>query len=241
MAAACALLLVGVESQRTYAQAPGCALDPKEFAALQNLNQESPDAVREELAIRKTLLTKVLDCLDAEVGAERAELNRTSVSDPRMGAARNNLIVGLEDAARYYQTERERVTNAGLRAAKDVAAAIRDWRANTFLPQQARVHTFISWTRNAEFLAVASRRLEELERSVQLLALIDRDDIQSLFADAEGNFHAAEDFHARAQRELVNGLDPSSSMKLSLEALSRAYASFIELSKLINTLLPRGK
>lgn len=187
------------------------------------------------------LLRAVLDCLDNEIGDQRIELDRAAVSDPSMHAVHNNLILALEDASRYYDEQRERVSDAGLHTAKDIAANIREWRTNTFLPQQARIRAFISWTHNTEFLAIASRRLEEFKRSVQLLTLVDHSDIRSLFTEADEGFRAAQDFQNRAQSTLINGLDPSAPIKLSLEALSRTYSSFIKLSDFINALLPRGK
>ncbi|MBI2888314.1 MAG: hypothetical protein HYY10_00130 [Candidatus Liptonbacteria bacterium] len=223
------------------AQTPVCVLNPQSFASLQKSGQESPDSIREELNTRKTLLRAVLDCLDKEVRDQRTELDRTPLSDQSMHAVRNNLMLALEDAARYYAEQRERVSDAGLHAAKDIAASIREWRTNTFLPQQARIGTFISWTHNTEFLTIASRRLEEFKRSVQLLALVERSDIQSLFTEAGEGFRVAQDFQDRAQNALINGLDPATPTKLSLEALSRTYNSFIELSNLINALLPQGR
>ncbi len=221
------------------AQTPACALSPQSFAALQKPNQESPDSIREELKTRKVLLRAVLDCLDNEVRDQRMELDRAPVSNQSMHAARNNRMLALEDAARYYAAQRERVSDTGLHAAKGIATGIREWRTNTFLPQQARIRAFISWTHNTEFLAIASRRLEELKRSVQLLTLVERSDIQSLFTKADERFRAAQDFQDRAQNALINGLDPSTPTKLSLEALSHTYNSFIELSSLINALLPQ--
>jgi hypothetical protein len=218
--------------------APVCTLTPQAFAPLQKSRRESPDAVREELETRKALLLSTLDCLDEEVKGQRTELVRTRTTSPRMQSVRNNLLLALEEAARYYSSWRESIRDAGLRAAKDAAANIREWRTNTFLPQHARIRAFISWARNEEFLTTASKRLEELERGVQVLALVDHAETKSLYERAEGNFRAAQDFHSRAEHALVSGLDPSPSLKLSLEALAATYTSFIELSNTINALLP---
>lgn len=224
------------------AESLSCAFDPQTFAALQTIKQEGAGAIQAELKIRKKLLAAVLECLREEIRAERADLNRTNVEETGMRAVQNHLVAALEEAMRYYDTNLENVPNVGLYASKEMAANLREWRNNTFSPQQTRIRAFKSWVSNEEFIATAVRRLEELGRSVQILKIVDRSkDIQSLLDNATAALRGAQDFQARARATFVNGLDPSASLKLSLEALADAYRSFIDLSSTINTLLPSGK
>lgn len=236
--------LLLVLPQISFAKTEGslCVFKAQTFASLQKNRRESAETVRNELESRKNLLSAAFDCLEEEVGTMRNDLDRTSVKDPAMQAVRKHFIAALEDTMRYYESERGNASNAGLRSAKDIAANLRDWRTNTFLPQQARTKMFITWVNNEEFLATAGRRLEERDRSVQLLKVVDHfDDIQTLLDDASASFHSAQDLHAHARMAFLNGVDPSSPIKLSLEALSKTYSSFIKLSDTINSLLPHGK
>ncbi|MBM3256962.1 MAG: hypothetical protein FJY98_01370 [Candidatus Liptonbacteria bacterium] len=221
-------------------ETPGCTLETQSFSALQK--SKISDSVHTELQTRKALLRNVLECLEEEVRTDRTALERTEVKEANMQAVRTNFMASLEAAAQYYEDRKESISNAGLRSAKDIAANAREWRTNTFAPQQTKIRAFITWTNNEEFLTIANRRLEELKRSVQLLRIVDHlDEIQTLLEDADRSYRTAVDFHGKARNAFLNGLDPANSIKLSLEALAKTYHSFIELSDTINSLLPHGK
>ena len=87
-------------------ESSSCNFKPEIFASLQKKKWESAETVRSELEIRKNVLNAALLCLEEEAGGVYAELNRTSVKEARMQAVREHFIAGLEDALRYYESER---------------------------------------------------------------------------------------------------------------------------------------
>ncbi len=219
-----------------------CALDAQSFAALQKMNSNAPDSIQIELQTRKELLQKVLACLQNEAEAARENITSVSTADSNMQVIQNNLIAALDNADRFYANEKNTVPDAGLYSAKEIAATTREWRANTFLPELERIDMFVTWANNESFLTTAKNRLQDLNRSVQILQLVEySDDIQALLSKAGRSYSSARSFEDQARAAFINGTDPSSPLKLSLEALANTYNSFLDLSNTITTLLPRGK
>jgi len=201
----------------------------------------SSDAIRTELALRKELLSNTIMCLTKEVDEARTLIEKSDIKNTSAETVRKNLIAALDDATRYYQSENEHIPDSGIQGAKDIARNIREWRTNTFLPQQERIRLFVTWANNENLLATAEHRLNELQRGVQLLKVVDQTEIQSLFDDATTSFHSAQSFHEKAKNTLANNDDPSSFIKLSLESLAHTYQTFIKLGDSINTILPQKK
>ncbi|MCR4328074.1 MAG: hypothetical protein NUV53_00975 [Patescibacteria group bacterium] len=221
-------------------QSSSCVVDTKVFDALRKFsNSNSQDAIREELEVRRSAIFSILDCLDEEVQRLRTDMEGIHVNDTTMQTVYEHLIISLNDASRYYQTEREYIATAGIQGSKDIARDVREWRMNTFLPQQERIRMFIAWANNKRFMDIASNRLQELRRNVQLLKIIDQTGIQALFEESASHFQTAQGFNAQAGSALINGSNPSSFIKYSLDALAITYQTFIKLSDSINVILPQ--
>lgn len=218
--------------------APLCSLESSSFSALKS--NETAELVK-NLEIRKGLLKKVVQCMKEEVDELRIQLDKTVAIDPSMRALRGYLFIALENANRRYEEDIEKIPNVGLHSSKEIAKNLREWRANTFIKDRERIYNFITWSDNESLIETAGKRLRESERGVQLLKIVEQSEIQDLYKEAQGHYRATQDFHAQARNTFINGLDPSSSMKLSLDALSRTYELFIKLGDSINSLLPQSR
>ncbi len=222
------------------AAAPDCYFRPRleELRAIQadgTLNYI--DAIRAQLAIRKSLLNSAIDCaiLDAqnrqkELASVPAAFQSSSISQ--------SIQKQLGDTLDFYSSEQKLVDSLGIKGTQDVAQEVADWRAGTYAPLAAREDNFILWTENQPLFDKTEARLNQIKPLIFSLTILPGS-LQSAWNDTQDAWTAAQSDNASAEDALRNG-DPAAGhlIQSSLQSLAGIYKNLFGISDQIKNLVP---
>src|SRR3989344_7367534 len=130
IAAGAMLAVLGISPGAFAAQNP-CRFEPQFdalSALLANPKDNDLEHVRAELAIRKSLLTNILDCALGEIHGLAGTLGAVPSDDPDIADLAKRFQGRLDDASAYYNSEKSRVGDLGIWGSKDMAKTIADRR-----------------------------------------------------------------------------------------------------------------
>jgi hypothetical protein len=247
LAASLALLTLAFPAfSRVQAADKTLAVDPcsfaSKFAQLRAIqadgSQDYIDAIRSQLAVRKSILKSVIDCALKDVTARKTALDNVA---PELKDAKvsERIAQGLDQSADFYATKRGIIDNLGIKGTQDVAREIANWRASNYAPIASQEDSLLLWSKNQPLFDRAASRLDQLKPVVLSLKLVNQDDLQSQFKAAESDLKKAEDENQAAKAAIENG-DASApeTIKSSLEPLSTMYKKFLDLSDALKKLVP---
>lgn len=201
----------------------------------------SLEEVRRELALRKKLLNSILDCAVQDTDSLRAKLNGTAVDTTDAMTIRDKFIGEVSDAIAYYENQRTRINDLGLRGTQDFSKSLYEWRVVHFAPLWKKVENFSIWSNNQKLFQITQNRLNQVNQTVRILKLVDNEEIQDLFQEAKNSFRSAQEENLKARdgfRAETNPDDALVLIKLSLESLAKTYENFFNLSQTVNKILP---
>lgn len=218
-----------------------CNLAPRfeELAALRESALPLDSELRAELDLRKSILREVIGCGVGDAQALQGRLRDARISDSDIVLLRNNLVHKLDDAIRYYESQRSRIDVMGIQGSKNAARALREWRASQYAPLENVAEELFLWNRNQELFMTAEKRFREVEQAVNMFKLIENEDVRVLVGSAAMNVERARGANERA-REMLLAFDVPRALqeiKNSLETLSATYESFLTLSEKVRELL----
>jgi len=224
--------------------ATGCNLNQAEFDELASV-QTNPsldflEEIRAELKIRRGLLLQTVLCAIKEADELRLNLNQAPTINPDAKQLQEKLGGQIEDALNYYKLQKSKINDLGIQGSKDFAKELRVWRESNYKPLSLRIFNFIIWSKNQDIIQTAQNRINQINRAVVFLRLIDNEEIQNLFKDAETSFGEALSENQAALnsiREFGTPADSLGHIKTSLEGLALTYQKFFELSEAIGKLL----
>ncbi len=198
--------------------------------------------VRDEVALRRTILAQLISCARAEASALLARISAPSDADSQIKDLKTQFINQVTQGISYYDVQSARVPELGLRGSQDLAHEIRDWRTNNYSPLSEAATNLFMWVANQELFHKAENRFSQVRQTVYSYKVIDNEDVVRMFGDAEVAFHDAKEANQGARDALkkfplVN--DRLSPIKSSLEALAHLYQYFFGLSEIVQKLLPR--
>ena len=197
--------------------------------------------VREELRMRKSLLGNILDCSVQEAENLKGTLSGMQRSEGGIETTRTNLARALDSAMSYYASEKSTIGNLGIRGTQDAARAVRAWRATHYEPTAQGVVALLLWTKNQNLFQVAENRLAQIENTIKKLKLGDNDEVTSLVAKASDNLAEAKKLNQDARNALLHideGTEPLTVVKNSLDALSKTYQAFFDVSEAVKKFFP---
>jgi hypothetical protein len=225
---------------------PPTAPDPcsfvSKFAELRAIQADSSQdyiqAIRAQLAVRKAILRGAIDCALKDVTLHKAALDNAA-PDIKDSKAEDEVAKGLEDSIDYYSAKRSSIDNLGIKGTQDVAREIADWRTYHYNPLISQEDSLLLWNKNQPLFDKASNRFNQLKPIVLSLSLVNQEDIQKKFQDAEVNLKDAVTKNEAAKEAIETG-DPDALMaiKSSLEPLSSLYKKFVDLSDAVKKLVP---
>ena len=167
--------IVPASFQRVFAadSAPSCNLSQDKFDAIKNIENDTSLAylqkIKDELAIRKQLLTETVDCAISEAEYAKAGVDGISSKDLDVLKLRSQYSGQLNDAVDYYKLQESKISDLGLQGSKDFAANLAGWRASNYEPLAERANNLIlSYNRPATAWARSNRQWS----SLTLLAII---------------------------------------------------------------------
>ena len=224
----------------TFAQ-ESCNLNQEKFAELEaiqnNFGLDPLLKIRQELAIRKSLLKDVVDCATEEILVLKSEFDGVKTTNTDVLTLKNQFSGWFLDVTNYYAIQKANIDNLGLLGSKDFAKSFSAWRDGNFKPTAKVVSNFIVWAGNQDFISLAQSRINQIKRVVEVLGLTLNEEIRNGLADIEVEFKKARALNEKAQRALraYGPADDSlTTIKASLESLSAVYKKLFELVEKIN-------
>ncbi|KKW45315.1 MAG: hypothetical protein A3A43_03155 [Candidatus Liptonbacteria bacterium RIFCSPLOWO2_01_FULL_56_20] len=212
------------------------------LAAVQKTAAEnSLEALRAELVLRKNILSSITDCGIRDAKNLLRGLNLVAVSEQSAAPLRDQFAARLNQAIEYYELQKSRLDDLGLQATKDTAKNMREWRRSIYTPLADRAGNFIIWTKNQALIRAAKNRLSQVNQTIQTLKLADYEEVKNFWSDAERNVWDAERLNEDARSSLGRFDDPEVSLaiiKNSLQALSLTYQNFFDLSESVKQIVP---
>lgn len=198
------------------------------------------DELRQELAARRNLLSRTIQC--AEAGAKQAEtnLNNTTI-DPGLENLKNQWSDQLRSAISYYDLQLQKVDEAGISGTESIAKEVFVWRENNYAPLTENVLNFVTWSNSQVLFTTATSRLAQISNLVDSPLFLESLDVQNDYEEAAVSLRTAEDQNTAAKNAFAQLLPPDQSLlfiKQSLDSLSSAYQHFFDISNLIQSLLP---
>lgn len=218
-----------------------CSFGAK-FARLRAVQEDGTQdyitAIKTQLGLRKSILRGILGCALADVHAREDRLSNIP-PDMRDPDLQKSILKGLQSAEDYYNTELAQIDDLGIKGTQDMARDIAAWRLYTYAPLAARQDSYELWMQNQPFFSKTEIRFAQIRPVVLSLAVLNHDEIQNAFKEAEDKFSEAKDANTKAKEALDNGDDNAPALvKSSLVPLADIYKSFMALSDRIKKIVP---
>ncbi len=238
-----AMISIGFPSAQAADKAPAqdpCSFAPK-FARLRAIqadgDQDYISAIRAQLDVRKSILRAAIDCAMKDVTVRKAALDTIS-PELKDSKAQSEIAKGLNDSIDYYAAKRTMIDNLGIKGTQDVAREISDWRTSHYNPLISEEDNLLLWSKNQALFDKAENRADQIKPIVLSLKLVNQDDIQKNFSDAEDKLKEAQDKNDAAKEAILKGDDASGDIKSSLEPLAVVYKKFLDLSDALKKFVP---
>ena len=103
--------------------------DVKNNAKLDDLQR-----IRVELKIRKDILNNILACALEDAQSTKEKLSEIRPGDQENKIIQNQFLNQLNVVVNYYQNQKLKIEDLGIRGSEELAKDIKEWRANTYLP-----------------------------------------------------------------------------------------------------------
>ncbi len=223
---------------------PFCGITSNDLAAIKAV-QNDPSLtygaeMQQELALRKSLLTRTIQCAEASAQQLQTDLSGTSV-DPGLENIKSQLLNDLTGATTYYSLQLQKVNVSGISGTKIIAQEVLAWRENNYVPLSENVVNFIAWSDNQRLFTTAQDRLAQINNLIASPLFSENTDIQKDYQEAVVSLRAANDQNGYAKNAFAESLPPGQTLtfiKNSLGLLSSTYQHFFDISNLIQSLLP---
>jgi hypothetical protein len=223
--------------------AGACDLMRTQFASLasaQGGDTDYSEQTGKELALRKKLLSQVLDCAMAEADNLQLRIGNLSLNDADAKKIQSQLSDQLGNAINYYAIQKSKIGDLGLQGSKNFAADLKTWRTGNYELSAKRASNFIIWAGNQALIEAAKNRINQIGQSVSLLKIVDNQKIQNAWDGAVSNFNEALKANDSAKQIFLafgSPEDSLTSIKISLESLSATYQKFSDTISDINKAL----
>ncbi len=196
------------------------------------LANDSSDNLKTELAFRKIILNKILDCAIQDAIGLQLNIKSLQVNDSDIQTIQNRLVSKFNDAIDYYRFQKTLVGDLGVEGSKKFSTGLKEWRSSNYEPLFELGTNFIIFSKNQELMRIAGNRFDQVKRTLQTLQLTDNETIRTLLQNAENNFRKADEGNNRAQeifRLLSWPNDSSNLITSSLEYLKETYQNFFDI------------
>lgn len=226
------------------AYAKECALNQSKFDVLLSADdsQNYFKRLKEELVLRKELISNTIACSIEEASALRARVDKSS--DSQIKEAGRKISGLLWDAIGYYNLQLTKVPDLGLEGSRYFAKDLLVWRRGNYAPIAKTALNFIVWSENQSLVRTAKNRLDQIGGAVTILKLIENESVQKKWEEAGELFNAAATENKNARLNLENLGSPEetlASIKLSLKNLSDTYTTLSDLVTEIKDLTSKIK
>ncbi len=228
------------------AHAADCGVTTSDIAKIKAIQNDPTlsysEEIKQELAVRKTLVGATITCAAQEVLTFQASLASTSVESAAQ-PLKSQLLGNLSGASNFYNLELAKLNVVGIAGSEAIAQEVLAWREGTFMPLSENVNNFILWAQNQNLFNTAETRMVSTQRAVSFLESASPNAaLQTAFDGAQSSLGPAASENSAAKTALDQNLSPDQSLSLikqSLDSLSAAYQDFFTVSTLISKILPQ--
>lgn len=218
-----------------------CGLNQAGFdelqAAEESVSLGKAGGLTKELAIRKQLLETAVDCAIGEADNLEMNLNNSATIDSAMQGVKNRLADQIDNAKNYLALQKSKISDLGLQGSKDFAKNLNEWREGNYKPSAENANSFILWTNNQILIQSGQARMNQISKIIAVLKVVDNDEIQSIWNEAQANFGEALKENQLARGGFLEFAAPDemqTHIKSSLDYLSSTYNNFLDIIGLIN-------
>lgn len=218
-----------------------CNLKQEKFAELEVVqNDFGIDfllRIRQELAVRKSLLKNVVDCATEELVSLQSTFDGAKTTSADVQALKSQFSGWFSGVINYYAIQKNSIDDLGLQGSKDFAKNFSVWREGNFKPTAKLISNFIVWAGNQDLIFLAQSRLNQVRRGIDSFGLTLNEAIRNGLAETETEFRKARVLDERA-RDALRAYRPADdsavAIKGSLESLASAYKKLFDLVGKVN-------
>ena len=221
--------------------ADACTITADDLGAIQKASKSGLIA---ELATRRILLIRTINCAKADAVALQKQLNNLPAS-LEAKTLQFRLSEKLDDAMTFYDLESRKAGSAGLAGTQAIAREVLEWRAANYEPIVAQVENFTLWMNNQSLFKVANDRMGGI---INLVGFIQQagqnNELQGELGAAQSLMETANKENLDAKNSLFQSAPAGTSaekIQQSLSTLSDVYQKFFDIATLIGKILPSGK
>ena len=178
----------------------------------------------------------------SETLSTKAKLSEIRLGDQENKIIQNQFLNQLNVIVNYYQNQKLKIDDLGIRGSEDLARDIKEWRANTYLPLANEAISFLIWIKNRDLIKTTEQRLGQVNQTIKNLKVSDNENIQSLLEKSRLNIETAKVGSLEAKK-IFQDFPPSPKssslafIKISLESLAKAYQNFFDITDAIKKIL----
>lgn len=222
----------------------GCGITQDDLSAVKAIQNNAlldySDELEQELIARRNLLSKTIQC--AEADAKQAKINLAgTVIDPSLENLKNQWLSRFDDTISYYDLQLQKVGEVGISGTESIAKEVLVWRENNYAPLAENVLNFVMWSRGQILFSTAQSRLAQIGNLAGSPLFSENTDVQNYYEEATVSLRSAEDQNAATKNAFAQSLSPNQSLvfiEQSLNSLSSTYQYFFDISGLVQSLLP---
>lgn len=196
---------------------------------------EALQKIKNELAVRKELLTLIIDCAIDEAGVLKTKLGAVKISDKEVAGVHKKTLDEVDLAIKYYESQAIGIENLGIQGSKQLAKKILDWRATNYSELVGRVVNIITWDNAEDFYATAEQRFSDVEKNVSGIKK-ESEEVEKVLGEAKMSLDGAKVLLAAAKKGIVeydSNAKTIESIKKALEEMALIYKNFFELGQVI--------
>jgi len=215
-----------------------CGFNEKlaELTKVQNgATTDSLQKIRDELAVRKELLSLIIDCSVKEAELLKTKLDAVKIKDKALAEIQEKTQIEISLAIDYYEDQTLGIQDLGVQGSKILAKKIFDWRASNYSELVGRVVNLITWNNAEEFLVVAEKRFLEVSLGISGIKE-ESDKVGKVLEEARVSLEKSRglvESSKKAILEYAPNTKVIEDIKEALEKLALTYKSFFEMGQVI--------
>lgn len=213
-----------------------CALSQNDFskisAAQNNSSLDYSSEIKTELAIRKEILNRIVDCLAQEAQGIKSDIAKADAETNDEKQLQLKFSDWIADVISFYSIQKNQIDGLGLQGSKDLAKNMATWREGNFKPMANLANHFLLWSKNQEIMRIARNRVDKMGKSIDILHVGGYEDVRNKWQDVSDSLRDALAFNDRAKEILrMSGTaeDSFAAIRSSLESLGKTYTDMLDL------------
>lgn len=196
---------------------------------------DSLQKIKDELVVRKELLSLIIDCSVKEAELLKTKLGAAKIGNEELAGVQKKTLGEIDQAIDYYKDQTSGIKDLGLQGSKLLAKKILDWRASNYSELVGRTVNLITWNNAADFLAVAEQRFVDVSLGVSGIKE-ESEEVNKVLNEAKSSLEESRTLVQSSKKAILEyapNAETIEDIKKALEGLSLTYKSFFEMGQVI--------